>query len=226
MSGEQLPLPIALPARMGREDFLVSASNDAAFQAIDRWPDWPDPFLVLVGPEGSGKSHLAAIFAAASGAPILRASDIDPGARSSLGSFAALAIEDCDAGGFDEAAMFHLVNDARLRRAFILFTARKGVAGWPVSIPDLASRLRLAPEMRLGAPDDALLRALFVKLFLDRQILVDLPVIDYAMQRIERSCAAANALVDRLDRESLARQRRVTKAIVAGVLPPLPDDEA
>jgi len=219
MTTDQLPLPIELPAQMGREDFLVSGSNDAAFQAIDRRPDWPSEFLVLTGPEGAGKSHLAAIFSVAAGAPVLRAVDLTPQVRAGLGAFRALAIEDCDGVDFDQATMFHLVNDARLRGASVLFTARTGVSWWRVDVPDLASRLRLAPEVALGAPDDALLRALFVKLFLDRQLLVDLSVIDYAMMRIERSCAAANALVARLDRESLARQRRVTKAIVAGVLP-------
>ena len=142
-----------------REDFLPGPSNAAALTLIERWPDWPDRIMALIGPEGSGKSHLAAIWAQAAGARVLAAKllpDIDLPAALATG---ALVLEDLEFAGLDERALFHLINLAREEGAFVLITSRSPLATFPVAIRDLASRLRALPSVALAAPDDVLLRA-------------------------------------------------------------------
>ena len=135
-----------------------------------------------------------------------------------LVSNGALAIEDMDRGERDEAALFHLLNLAREKRAFLLITSETPPDRWSLRTPDLLSRLRLAPSVALEAPDDALLKAVLVKLFVDRQLVVDTSVVDYIALRIERSLAKASELVALLDREALSRGRRVSRAIAAEIL--------
>ncbi|HEU6441792.1 MAG TPA: DnaA/Hda family protein, partial [Microvirga sp.] len=130
----------------------------------------------------------------------------------------ALAIEDMDRGERDEAALFHLLNLARERKASVLITSETPPDRWGLATPDLLSRLRLAPSVSLEAPDDALLKAVLVKLFVDRQLVVDTSVVDYISLRIERSLAKASELVALLDREALSRGRRVSRAIAAEIL--------
>jgi chromosomal replication initiation ATPase DnaA len=214
----QLPLPLGSAPRFGREDFLVGKPNEAAFAHIERWPRWLAPAAILAGPEGSGKSHLAAIFALASGANQLRADHLDVDEVPVLARGQALVLEDCDRFPPDEVALFHLLNLARETGLFIVMTARQPPDAWGIRTPDLLSRLRLQPLLRLDEPDDALLGALFVKHFADRQISVEASVVSYAMARIERSYAAVQSLVARLDRESLVRKKPVTRALVADAL--------
>jgi chromosomal replication initiation ATPase DnaA len=211
----QLVLDLPLDPRFGREDFLVSRSNEDALRLIERWPDWPDPLLHLQGPAGSGKSHLAAIWAARAAARIVPARAVDSGSVLDLASGNALVIEDVDDGPLDEAALFHLLNLARERGLPLLFTSARTLDVSRVATPDLLSRLRLAPSVGLGFPDDDLLRTVLVKLFGDRQLAVEAKVVAYLATRIERSLAAAGAVVAALDREALSRGRRVTRAIVA-----------
>lgn len=211
----QLVLALDHATSFAREDFLAGPSNAAALALVERWPDWPARVMALVGPEGSGKTHLASIWAEASGARMLAAKllgDADlPGALAT----GALVIEDLEAGRLDERALFHLLNLAREEGAYLLITARAAPASLPVSIRDLASRLRAAPVVALAAPDEALLRSLIVKLAADRQLTADEPLVNYLVNRIERSCAAARAAVARLDEEALRRQRPVTRALAA-----------
>ena len=127
----------------------------------------------------------------------------------------ALVIEDLQPGTFDERALFHLVNLVREERAYVLATARTAPVGWSLAVPDLASRLRAMPTVQLQSPDDALLRAVIVKLFADRQLAVEESLVAYLTTRIERSFAAARAAVDRLDREALRLKRPVTRALAA-----------
>lgn len=214
----QLPLPLTSAPRFGREDFLVGRANEAAFAYVTRWPRWLAPAAILIGPEGSGKSHLASIFAQASEAAVLRGDHLDSGSLSDLAKRPALVLEDCDRYPPDEVALFHLLNLARGTGIFIVLTARVAPDLWGVATPDLLSRLRLQPLLELQEPDDALLGALFVKHFSDRQISIEANVIPYAMARIERSYAAVLALVASLDRQSLIRKRPVTRALVAQVL--------
>ena len=214
----QLPLPLGSAPRYGREDFLVGRTNEAALAYIERWPRWLAPAVLIVGPEGSGKSHLAAIFAAASGARLLRGDHLRRAEVPLQNLERALAIEDADRFPPEEAALFHLLNLARETGFFVAITARTGPENWGIATPDLLSRLRLQPRLDLGEPDEALLGALFVKLFADRQVKVEPGVVAYALARAERSCAAIQALVAELDRRSLIQKRPITRGLVAETL--------
>ncbi|MXQ13264.1 DnaA ATPase domain-containing protein [Microvirga makkahensis] len=215
---KQLIFDLALDPRFGAEDFLVSPSNEQAYSLIETWPDWPDTILLLIGPRGSGKSHLASIWASNAHAWTVDAREITHDNVPHLISNGALAIEDMDGAGRDEAALFHLLNLARERGASVLITSETPPDRWGLRTPDLLSRLRLAPSVSLDAPDDALLKAVLVKLFVDRQLVVDTSVVDYISLRIERSLAKASELVALLDKEALSRGRRVSRAIAAEIL--------
>jgi len=213
----QLALALPHAESFAREDFLAGASNKAALGLIECWPDWPDRTLALVGPEGAGKSHLAAIWAEIAGARRVSARAL--GETGLMGTLAtgALVVEDASAR-LDERALFHLLNLVRQEEAFVLITTQTAPASWRVELPDLASRLRAVPVVELSAPDDALLRAVLVKLFADRQLAVDESLIGYLATRIERSFAGARAAVDELDREALRLKRPVTRALAAELL--------
>ena len=213
-------LALALPHResFARDDFLEGPGNAAALALIDGWPDWPARAMLLVGPEGSGKSHLAAIWAAEAGARLTAAAALDAREVPAALATGALVVEDALVGGFDERALFHLLNLAREEKAFVLITCRTAPAAMPVALRDLASRLRALPAVTLAAPDDALLRAVIVKLCADRQMTVDEGVVGYLAARIERSFAAARRTVERLDAEALRLARPVTRVLAASVL--------
>jgi chromosomal replication initiation ATPase DnaA len=215
---KQLAFDLPLDPRFGREDFLVSPSNETAYALIESWPDWPDTILLLIGPRGSGKSHLASIWAETAKAWTVDAFEVTHERVPHLVSNGALVIEDMDRGDRDEAALFHLLNLARERKASLLITCETPPDRWGLKVPDLLSRLRLAPSVALDPPDDALLKAVLVKLFVDRQLVVDTSVVDYIALRIERSLADAAAVVAALDREALSRGRRVSRPIAAEVL--------
>jgi len=209
----QLALALDHAESLVREDFLAGPSNAAALALIERWPDWPQRTMLLVGPEGSGKSHLAAIWARASGARSLAARALDSAVIPAALTTGALVLEDLTEGRFDEAALFHLLNLGREERAFILITTRSAPAGWQLELPDLVSRLRALPAVVLSAPDDVLFRAVIVKLFADRQLAVDESLVSYLATRIERSFAAARAAVEALDHAALRLKRPVTRAL-------------
>ncbi len=215
---KQLAFDLPLDPRFGREDFLVSPSNEEAYGRVECWPDWPDTILVLTGPKGSGKSHLASIWAGNARAWTIDAFEVAKDKVPHLVSNGALVIEDADRPERDEAALFHLLNLARERKAFVLMTCASAPDSWGVRTPDLLSRLRLAPAVSLAPPDDALLKAVLVKLFVDRQLVVDTTVVDYIALRIERSLSRAAEVVAALDREALSRGRRVSRPIAAVVL--------
>jgi chromosomal replication initiation ATPase DnaA len=211
----QLALVLDHAESLAREDFLAGPSNAAALSLIERWPDWPSRTMLLRGPEGSGKSHLAAIWARASGARMLSPRSLEGADVPIALATGALVLENLAEGRFDEAALFHLLNLAREERAYVLITARSAPSTWRIAVPDLASRLRALPVVALTAPDDALLRAVIVKLFADRQLAVDESLVAYLATRIERTFAAARAAVDALDREALRLKRPVTRALAA-----------
>jgi chromosomal replication initiation ATPase DnaA len=213
----QLALALPHAESFAHEDFLVGGSNETALAAIERWPDWPDRSFALAGPEGSGKSHLAAIWAEKSGARRVSARAL--GETDLLAALAtgALVIEDASAR-IDERSLFHLLNLVREEEAWLLLTSRTAPTGWTVALPDLVSRLRAMPVARVSAPDDALLSAVLVKLFADRQLAVDESLIRYVGTRIERSFAAAREAVATLDREALRQKRPVTRALAAELL--------
>jgi len=217
MSARARQIPFDLPHRsaFGREDFLVSPSNETAVAWLDRWPDWPNNGLVLHGPPGSGKTHLVHVWRAMSGAAIVDAGDVgtaDPDEP-------AIAIEDLD-GLADEVALFHLLNRMRERGGHIMLTATAAPAHLTIKLPDLRSRLQALPAVAIGAPDDALLAAVYVKLFSDRQVKVNADVIGYLVTHVERSMEAAGKAVAAIDRAALESHRAITVALIRGVLNP------
>lgn len=213
----QLPLELPLAPRFGRADFLSAPSNAAALAMVERWPDWPDRILTLIGPPGSGKSHLLAIFARRARALVADPADLPSLSALVEAAPAAIALDDLERLR-DETALFHLLNFAVEHRVFVLMSARRPLTVADVRLPDLLSRLRRAPMVEIGAPDDDLMRAVLEKLFRDRQLLVGAPALAYAALRLERSLDAARAFVAALDREALARRRPVTRALAAEVL--------
>jgi chromosomal replication initiation ATPase DnaA len=196
-----------------REDFLAGPSNAAALALIERWPDWPSRTVLLRGPEGSGKSHLAAIWARAAGARTVSPRALGGADVPIALATGALVLENLAEDRFDEAALFHLINLAREDRAYVLITARSAPVNWRIGLADLTSRLRALPVVALESPDDALLRAVVVKLFADRQLVVDESLVGFLVTRIERTFAAARAAVALLDREALRLKRPVTRAL-------------
>lgn len=225
-SPRQLTLDLALEPRFGREDFLVSPSNELAYNHIEAWPNWPDHVLVLGGPEGSGKSHLGAIWAEAAHAWTIDAFELTKERVPYLASNGALLIEDVDASDIDEAALFHLLNLVRERGSYIVLTAVSPIGKWWIKTPDLVSRLRLAPGVMLDPPDDSLLRAVLVKLFVDRQLIVDTSIIDYIALRSARSLSRAEKVVAKLDSEALSQRRRITRSMISAILSEEDDGES
>lgn len=215
LAPRQLVLALDHAISFAREDFLEGPSNAKALALIERWPDWPDRLAVLVGPEGSGKSHLAAIWAQITGARILSSKLLGETDLPHAFATGALVVEDLEADGLNERALFHLINMAREQQVDVLLTARTQPAAFNVHIRDLHSRLRVLPVVALEAPDDALLRMLIVKLAADRQLAVDEALVNYLANRIERSFASVRSAIALLDEEALRQHRPVTRALAA-----------
>ena len=213
----QLPLDLAAADRQAREDLVVGASNAAAVALIDGWPDWPAPVVVLAGPSGAGKSQMGAVWRERSDAVLLTAGEIGKAAIEAA-TRGPVFIDDADAGPLDEEGLFHLINAVRGADTHLMMTARRFPVSWPVALPDLRSRLKAAALVEIGEPDDALLGAIMVKLFADRQVEVEPHVIDFIVRRIERSLATAIGVVDRLDRLALERKCRISRSLAGEVV--------
>ncbi|HSK40460.1 MAG TPA: DnaA/Hda family protein [Arenibaculum sp.] len=218
----QLPLDLGHRPAMGADDFLVAPGNRAAVAWLDAWPNWPAPALVVYGPAGCGKTHLAHVWRARTKAPMICAADLAadavPGLIAETGT---LAVDDADAvaGRHEsERALFHLYNLARETGGSLLVMSLQPPARWRLRLPDLRSRLLAAPAVAVRPPDDALLAAVLVKLFADRQLRVGADVVDWLATRMERSFDAARTLVARLDAEALAARRPVTLRLARDVL--------
>lgn len=213
----QLPLVLPHEAALGRDDYLVGKSNRAAFELLGTWPEWPAPVVILAGPVGSGKTHLVEAFHAETGAAVVKASELTSEAVADLVTGEAVVVEDAHRG-IDETALFHLLNAARQAGVPVLITSRTWPTAWGITLPDLMSRLRAAAPIEIEEPDDDLLRRVLVKLFADRQIAIDLGVVDYLVVRMERSLGVAMKVVDAIDRESLAGRAKITKPLAGRVL--------
>lgn len=213
-------LAFALPhaESFSRDDFLEGDANVEALGLIDQWPDWPNRVMLLVGPEGSGKSHLASIWAEEAGARSTMAHAFTAATVPGALATGAVVVEDLAAGAFDERALFHLLNLAREDGAYVLITARTAPVAMEIPLRDLRSRLRAVPVVQLKAPDDHLFKALIVKFCADRQMAIDEATLNYIASRIERSFAAARQTVDLLDSEALRLGRPVTRALAAELL--------
>jgi len=218
----QLSFDLPVLEARGREDFFVSDANATAVAMIEGWQGWPARKLALTGPAGAGKTHLANVWAGLSGARIIRASDLTE-AEADIPALAtgAVAVEDCDtiAGNRPaEEALFHLHNLALAEGRTLLFTAQAAPNHWPLTLPDLASRMQATPTVRIAAPDDALLAAVMMKLFADRQLSPSPATIPYLIRRIDRSFQSARDIVARLDAASLENRRPITQNLARDLL--------
>ena len=218
----QLPLDLGHTPSYSAADYLVSASNAAAWAWVDRWPDWPAPGLALCGPPACGKTHLAHVWRVRAAAAMVDAAmlaGLDP--MQTLGEAAACVVDGVAGGALPaaaERALLHLYNVTSERAGHMLLCAEAPPARWPIALPDLRSRLAALPAVAIDPPDDGLLEALLAKLFADRQLAVDRGTIIFIVARMERSFDAARRLVDAIDRAALASRRRPSLGLVRDVM--------
>ena len=218
MTVKQLSLDLPHRAALGAEDFLVSKCNRSAVRLIDSWPEWQDNAQLLIGQAANGKTHLARVWQALSGARVVTPNGLDIDLLNTMREGSTLIVEDIDQAGYDEKALFHLLNLAREKRLFVLLSARDAPSRFDCALPDLRSRLNALPAVRIGPPDDALLKTVMLKHFSDRQLAIDPKVLDFLALRIERSLAAAAVVVAANDRAALGSGRKISRQLVAEVL--------
>jgi chromosomal replication initiation ATPase DnaA len=218
----QLTLDLAHRPALGAEDFLISESNRAASDVVDRWPDWPHSALVVVAPPRAGKTHLANVWRLKSRAVLFAAPALTE--RDAACANAALLVEDLHAGIGDQRALFHMLNLVREHKLSMLLTSRLAPGELDVALPDLRSRLRALPVVAIAPPDAALLKGVLVKHFADRQLSVEPHVVSYLALHMEQSMETAAAIVAEIDRQALASHRKVTRALAAEILEQLRAD--
>jgi len=206
-------LPLRNAPTYERTAFIVSDRNRDAVAAVDSWPDWPGNRLALFGPEGAGKTHLARSWAARTGAFVIgdALSDLP---QAPVGP---LLVEDVDRVIVAEELLFHLINRADAGGSLLL-TARTAPRLWPTRLPDLRSRLNALFAIELAPPDDRVLEGLLLRFFRDRHIRPDDDLLPYLIRRMERSAAAAEDLVARLDDTSAVTGRPITRALARSIL--------
>ena len=229
-TASQLALDFDHRPSLGGEDFLIAPPNAEAVRWLDAWPDWPGPALVIFGPAGSGKTHLAQVFQAKSRARRVTPADLrESQPPAYLGDAPAAILEDADGvcgpgGGNPEKAVLHLYNHLAESGRHLMLTAKQPPARWGIGLKDLASRLNTASQAGIGAPDDALIAAVLVKQFADRQLRIDADVISFMLARMERSFEAARAMVAAIDALALSQRRNITLPLVRQVLDQIHND--
>lgn len=217
---EQLGFELPGVTALDRADFLVAPSNAIAVAMIEGWQSWSGAKLLLTGPEGSGKTHLAHVWADLSRATICAANTLATQDIPTL-SQGCVAVEDVPLIAADPAAqeaLFHLHNMVLAEGHALLLTGCGAPTHWKLTLPDLESRICGTQSVKLEAPDDALLSAVLAKLFADRQVTPKPDVIPYLILRMDRSFAAARKVVARLDAASIAQKRPVTRRLAADTL--------
>ncbi len=226
-AARQLALAFAQRSALGADDFWVAPSNADAVAWIDRWRGWTSPALALHGPAGCGKTHLGQVFLAATGGTGIAAEDLAAADPARLAEAPAILVEDADRmrGADSERGLLHLYNLIAEANGRLLLTARIPPARWPVALADLASRVRAAPAVAIGAPDEGLIGAVLIKLFADRQVRVDPAVVAFLVARMERSFDAARRLAAALDAAALSEGRPITVPLASAVLARLGGDE-
>lgn len=212
----QLLLDLAQRPALGAEDFLISSANRAAASAIDQWPHWPQASMLVVAPPRAGKTHLGNVWRLKSGAKRLSADALREDDVAFSGG--ALLVEDLHAGIANERVLFHLLNLVRERKLSMLLTSRIPPGELKVELPDLRSRLRALPVVAIANPDEALLKAVLVKQFADRQLTVEPHVVNHIALHMEQSMQAAATIVAEIDRTAMSTHRKVTRALAAEVL--------
>ena len=213
---KQLPFDYGHVPSHAEDDFIEGDGNRLALAHIRAFPNWPGPLTLIEGPAKSGKSHLARVWADRAGACFLTPGEVE--ALSRQGGSAGVVIEDIDRSGYDEDALFHLLNQSMRDGRPVLMTTREFVANWPFRTDDLKSRARLAARFTVALSDDIQLSQMFVKLFGDRQVTVDPKIISYLVARMERSPEEAVALADAADRIALSRGTAITRSVAAAAL--------
>ena len=206
----QLALPFGSRPALGREDFIVAPCNEQALRFIERWPDWPTRAAAIFGPRGSGKTHLARIFAALSGAHLVSASElssVDPDTENAI----AVELDDAPADRARDRALFALFERPS---GTLLLTGRFAPSEWPVTLGDLKSRLDALLSFEVWAPDDHLLSALIRKHFADRQLDVTDAIIRRLLTHVERTPHAIAAFIAHIDENALAEKRAISERLV------------
>jgi len=217
---EQLPFNFEHRPTLDREDFLVTSGNVEAVKMLDSYPLWPSHAIIIYGANGCGKTHLAHVFVKKTGGktPLISAADLTAEqVPSLLAKSGNLVVEDMETLK-DEEALLHLYNYAKETSAHLLMTSETAPVDLAIKLPDLSSRLLAIPAVRIGNPDDAFIKALLVKLFADRQLLIGEEAIDYAIKNMERSFKGAGDLVAAADKLSLAKHKAITIPLLREIL--------
>ncbi|WP_347340377.1 chromosomal replication initiator DnaA [Phenylobacterium glaciei] len=209
----QLRLSLRRPVSYARREFSHGPSNAQAIAALDAWPAWHGGCLVLVGDEGSGKTHLAQGWAAQARALVL-----DRGANDiAAANGRPVLVEDVDQG-IDAETLFHLINMAGHDGGSLLLTARLAPTAWPAELPDLRSRLNALPVAVIEEPDDQVLEGVLRKFFRERSIRPPKEVFPYLLRRMERSIPAAREIVRKLDEAADEEQRPISRALARQII--------
>jgi chromosomal replication initiation ATPase DnaA len=218
----QIPFDFEHEPSLAAADYVIGACNAAAAAWVARWPDWPAPALAIHGPPGSGKTHLGRVWVERARARVVAVAELAAIERipALVEGAAGLLVDDVDRDldARRERGLLHLYNLVAERRGHLLLLGLEAPARWPLMLADLRSRLAAIPAVAIGAPDDAILEAVLAKLFTDRQLAVASDLVRYIAARIERSFAAARAVVAALDRETLAAGQGVTLPRVRALL--------